>query len=233
MNPHTESRSRAGLLLACGFFLITAFPATAEPAPADWEQWATWVESTFPISDEHGHGPDIGGDEWMQALDRRLGISDAQGHGPDLGSLEWRQAVQKKLKDKAEAKAPEETRELLSAHETEATFDALKPHRCMGLTSLCPDDCGHSGTLAVFTITQYIRYEKPGEFGDPKQESFQVLIEDNHGNVKVPAAIHKAIITLKPGTPVRLDWNHDYVTREGSKSPDRVIIALAPLAEEP
>lgn len=46
-------------------------------------------------------------------------------------------------------------------------------------SDLCPDRCGHSGKLATFAIVKYLRYEKPGEFGDPRQEQFLVLIEDN------------------------------------------------------
>jgi hypothetical protein len=134
----------------------------------------------------------------------------------------------------ANAEAPAgETRELLSAHETEATFEGLKDHKCMGRTSACPDQCGHSGKLAVFKITKYLRYEKPGEYGDPKQEVFQVLIEDNLNNPKVPAAVREAIMALKPGDAVRLDWNHDYVSREGSKSPERPIVAVSPLMKAP
>jgi hypothetical protein len=219
-------------LLAIGAALLaSAIPMSAEPPPKDWKAWAAWVEKRAPVSDDQGHGPDIGGEEWMAALDRKLGITDAQGHGPDQGSDEWRGAVEHKLAQKAQA--PVEQRELLSAHETQATFDGLRPHRCMGLTSLCPDDCGHSGSLATFTITQYLRYEKHVEYGDPKQETFQILIEDNHGNLKVPPAIREAIMALKPGAAVRLDWNHDYVTREGSKSPERVIVKLEPLAAAP
>jgi hypothetical protein len=190
-----------------------------ESAPKDWEAWAKWAEKLHPITDAQGHGPDIGSDEWANALSKRLKIMDAAGHGPDLKSDEWRAAVEKKLK-------PQEKRELLSAHDTVARFTGLTDHTCLGRTSLCPDRCGHSGKLATFEIVKYLNYEKPGEFGDPKQEQFQVLIEDNMGNVKVPAAIRKTILALKPGDSVHLKWNHDYVTRDGSSSPDRPITLL-------
>ena len=92
------------------------------------------------------------------------------------------------------------------------------------MTALCPDRCGESGTLATFEIVKYMAYEKPGEYGDPKQEQFMVLIEDNRKNLKVPAAIRDAIVALKPGDLVRLQWNHDYVTQDGSKFPERPVI---------
>jgi len=243
-STHPRFRHARLIRLVAASALIWAAPcahSAAEP-PAEWQAWADWVEKQFPITDEHGHGPDIGGDEWMGALGRRLGVIDAEGHGPDPGSDEWRQAVVHRLaavqpaKPAAEAE-PEpqagEKRELLSAHQTEATFDGLRQHICRGLTALCPDDCGHSGRMAVFTITKYLRHEKPGEFGDGEQSSFQVLVDDNHGNPKLPAATRDAILALKPGVAVRLDWNHDYVTRDGSSFPERVITRVAPLEASP
>lgn len=198
--------------------LFSTLSAEENIAPKDPKEWAKWVEKRHSITDAQGHGPDIGSDEWMGALDRRLGITDKEGHGPDIGSEEWRSAVEKKLQS--------EKRELLSSHSTIARFDGLKDHRCMGLTSLCPDECGHSGKLASFKIIKYLAYEKAGEYGDPKQEVFQILIQDNMGNAKVPAYILAKIRALKPGEEIKLDWNHDYVTKEGSKSPERVITKI-------
>lgn len=188
--------------------------------PEDPKAWAEWAEKLNPVSDAQGHGPDIGSGEWMAALDKKLGITDEQGHGPDLGSDEWRRAAEKKLKDN--------NRILLSSHSTVATFTGISDHRCTGLTALCPDQCGHSGKLASFKIVKYVSYEKPGEYGDPKQETFQLLIKDNMGNAKIPAAILKKINALKPGTEVLLDWDHDYITKEGSKFPERTIVRLEP-----
>jgi hypothetical protein len=210
--------------------MMSLLPAQ-DVSPKDWSEWAERIEKQYPITDAQGHGPDIGGDEWAGALDKRLKITDDAGHGPDIKSMEWRQAVEKKLK--ADAKpAAEEDRKLLSSHDTVARFTGVKDHKCMGLTALCPDRCGHSGKLATFEIIKYVDYKKPGEYGDPKQESFQVLIVDNMGNAKVPAAIRDAILALKPGDKVHLKWNHDYVTREGSKSPERPILKVSPLTAD-
>jgi hypothetical protein len=206
------------LSLITASLLFTTLGAEENIAPKDPKAWAQWVEKRHPITDAHGHGPDIGSGEWMGALDKKLGITDKDGHGPDIGSEEWRSAVEKKLKSGK--------RELLSSHSTIARFDGLKDHRCMGRTALCPDECGHSGKLASFKIIKYLAYEKPGEFGDPKQEQFQILIQDNKDNAKVAENILTAIRALKPGDEVKLDWNHDFVTKDGASSPERPITKI-------
>jgi hypothetical protein len=195
-------------------------------APTDWKAWAEWAEKLRPVTDNQGHGPDIGSDEWAGALGKQLDI------GGVAGSKEWRKAVEKKLTAK-EKPAENVKRELLSSHDTEASFVGLKDHRCMGLTSLCPDQCGESGKLATFMIDKYLDYKKPGEYGDPKQEEFMVLIENNMRNAKVTVAIRDAILALKPGDKVHLKWNHDYVTKDGSSYPDRPIVTLKPIKEKP
>ncbi len=131
------------------------------------------------------------------------------------------------------ARAAAEKRELLSSHKTVARFDGLQKTRCRGLTSLCPDRCGHSGSLAVFTILRYRAYEKTGEYGDPEQKQFHVLVEDNMGDEKIPAAIRDAIKALKPGDIVELDWNHDYVTNNNGSYPERPIVRIEKTKEPP
>ncbi|QQL45937.1 hypothetical protein [Sulfuriroseicoccus oceanibius] len=131
--------------------------------------------------------------------------------------------------DTASAAVPAEgeTR-LLSSHDTIATFRELKPHRCMGRTALCPDNCGHSGSLAIFDIIRYNDYQKPGQYGDPQAETFQILVMDNHGNAKIDKAILKTINDLSEGDTVTLKWRHDYVTRNQSSFPVRTITELTP-----
>lgn len=70
--------------------------AEVSPAPQEWNAWARWIENRYPISDDQGHGPDIGSNEWAMAVDRNLGVT-VGGHGPDLKSDEWRSAVEFKL----------------------------------------------------------------------------------------------------------------------------------------
>ncbi|MFN7343365.1 MAG: hypothetical protein ACK5TA_08520, partial [bacterium] len=77
-----------------------------------------------------------------------------------------------------------------------------------------------------FEIIEYLDYQKLGEYGDPKQTSFQVLIRDNLGKAKIPAEILSIIESLKPDTKVKLSWNHDYVTRDKTSSPERPITKI-------
>lgn len=207
-------------LLTAAFIL--PFATAAEKPPAEWGAWAKWVEAQRSVGDGQGHGPDVGSDEWAESLSRKLKVTDAAGHGQDPRSEEWRRAVEKKL-------AALNGRELLSSHDTEARFTGLQNHTCRGLTALCPDRCGDSGKMAIFEIVTYLDYKKPGEYGDAKQKAFQVLIEDTQGNAKVPKKISDAILALKPGEMVHLKWNHDYVTKEGSKFPERPILLVEPL----
>jgi len=121
--------------------------------------------------------------------------------------------------------APEK-RELLSSHATVAKFIGIKDHRCMGRTSLCPDRCGDSGKLATFEIIEYLDYQKPGEYGDPKQTTFHVLIRDNQGRAKIPDEILSIIDSLKPDAKVKLAWRHDYVTKDQASFPERPITKI-------
>lgn len=120
--------------------------------------------------------------------------------------------------------------ETLARHETVAEFRGTSYHRCMGLTSLCPDQCGESGTLATFRIVNYVIYEKLGEYGDPKCDEFAFLVEDTMKRPKVPADIRAAVHSLKQGDMVLLSWKHDYVTSQGGSAPERPLTRLEKIA---
>lgn len=123
-------------------------------------------------------------------------------------------------------------RELLSAHETVAQFTGVAFHQCRGLTALCPDKCGSSGDVATFKILGYLLYKKTGEYGDPMQESFMFQIEDNMKNLKVTPELRATVAALKKDDYVLLSWNHDYVTKDGSSSPDRPVTKVSKITKE-
>ena len=124
------------------------------------------------------------------------------------------------------AVAAENKRERLAEHETIAEFTGVKFRKCMGLTSLCPEKCGDSGEFAQFAIRRYLRYEKKGQYGDPKQTQWMIQITDFNRQPKGDPKIAETVKGLKPGDFVRLSWNHDYVTREGSSFPERPLVKL-------
>jgi hypothetical protein len=124
-------------------------------------------------------------------------------------------------------RAAEDDSKTLSVHETVAVFNGTRAHQCLGMTSLCPNDCGQSGTMALFAIKGYVSYAKEGEYGDPKTHQFMFLLEDNKKNPKVSKEIADAVASLKPGDFVCLNWNHDYVTKAGSSYPERTITHLS------
>jgi hypothetical protein len=128
--------------------------------------------------------------------------------------------------------AAEDKRELLSKHQTVAQFERVAYQQCMGMTALCPDKCGNSGDFASFRILKYIAYEKPGQYGDPQQKEYVFQVEDNMKNLKVSPSIKDTVASLKEGDYVLLDWQHDYVTKNGSSGPERPINKLQKITRE-
>ena len=62
-----------------------------------------------------------------------------------------------KLKDFTEKmgdEGVEKQRDLLSLHKTNAEFQGKKELQCRHMTMLCPDQCGHGGTIASFKIKE-------------------------------------------------------------------------------
>jgi hypothetical protein len=123
-------------------------------------------------------------------------------------------------------KAKGEKRQLLANHETLAVFDDMNYRLCMGRTSACPKACGNSGEFASFTIKKYLKYEKPGQYGDPEQKVFLVQVSDYDRKPKGDPKILKIVNGLKKGDYVLLSWHHDYVTRNRASSPERPIVKL-------
>ncbi len=115
---------------------------------------------------------------------------------------------------------------LLSSHETIAVFDGTRFQKCRHRTASCPDKCNHAGTVVSFSVKEYLNYAKPGKYGDPKAEKFQVMVEDQLGTLKVSKDILAKIKALKSGSTVKLSWNHDYVTKDRSSYPVRTITKL-------
>lgn len=121
--------------------------------------------------------------------------------------------------------------ETLSVHRTLARYEGTVDQPCCFMTSECPNRCDHGGKYAAFAIVEYTGYEKPGKYGDAKQERFLVRVAHKDGapDAETPEALRKVIESLKQGQVVGLDWTHIYVTdpASGSKWPERVVTRLA------
>ena len=114
--------------------------------------------------------------------------------------------------------------EVLSSHRTKAVYEGVRHLPCRHRTSLCPDRCGHARDVAVFRITEYVAYEKPGQYGDAKATEFLLPLSQGE---EVSAEILAVAQGLSKGDAVRLEWLHEYVTKDGSKYPRRRVTLLA------
>jgi hypothetical protein len=127
-------------------------------------------------------------------------------------------------------------RELLAENQTVAQFTALAYQRCMGMTALCPDNCGDSGDFATFQITAYLKYNKLGQYGDDPAKTYTFQVNDNHGTLKIPQEYAAKVRALKPGDYVLVNWNHEYVTLEengaSSSGPERPLTKVEPISKE-
>lgn len=118
--------------------------------------------------------------------------------------------------------------ELLSDHVAEAEFTGVIHRKCMFMTSLCPDKCDHAKDFAVFRIIKYLDYQKPGKYGDEKQEKLMVDLNPAHKPTLQGADILKKIAALKAGDKVVLHWSHYYMHKDSSSFPERPVISIEP-----
>ena len=114
--------------------------------------------------------------------------------------------------------------DVLCVNEVTATFKGIEHRPCRFMTSLCPDRCGHATDVAVFEVNEYLKYEKPGQYGDDKQERFQWDIKPTSAYNRLHPEYLEVVKNLQPGQKVKINWTHFYVTDEhGSKFPERTV----------
>ena len=123
-------------------------------------------------------------------------------------------------------------RDLLSVHKTVAIYDGQVNQPCFFMTSLCPDMCGHGGITEIFSIVKYLKYEKPGQYGDPKSDKYHVQPSDPLDHTGLTEDRKNKLAGLTKGDYVLLSWNHDYVHRDGCSSPERPITKLEKISKE-
>eukprot|EP00798_Chlamydomonas_sp_ICE-L_P021842 gene21842-28871_t len=122
-----------------------------------------------------------------------------------------------------------ESRALLAHHEFVATYSGILKRACMFMTSLCPDKCDHPNEFGMFQVGHYLAWEKPGEYGDEKaQEYGYIMKQKGEGQAEISAKIRE----LAEGDKVKIVYDHEYVTKGGSKFPGRPMRTLEKLTEE-
>lgn len=104
---------------------------------------------------------------------------------------------------------------------------------CRGCTGKCPERCGASGEYATFKVTQYLHYQKPGEYGDDKLKEFRIQISDFHKKETGDKLINSVIKGLKKGDLVVLEEKHLYGEyMPGVFGPVRPLMLLKKITKE-
>jgi len=89
-----KAASARVLLLGLSFFL-GGCDDSPEPCSSEWN---IWIDDQVVTSDDQGHGPDVGSEEWRSVVEFRLGVRDAA-DVPQRNSAEWCHFVEKRLDD--------------------------------------------------------------------------------------------------------------------------------------
>ena len=120
-----------------------------------------------------------------------------------------------------------ETREMIYKYVAFGSFKQSKVQPCRHKTSLCPDRCTHAQKLYVFTLTD-ISVEpgtsKQRKFCNPLTLGKEFCISEKDMGTWVDVATN-----LTENDQVAIEWQHDYVTRNGCSGPERPVIRLSKL----
>lgn len=87
--------AKVRLLLLSLSFLQAGCDDMPEPCSSEWN---AWLDDQVVTSDEQGHGPDVGSDEWRSVVEFRLGVRDAADL-PQRSSKDWCHYVEERLDD--------------------------------------------------------------------------------------------------------------------------------------
>ena len=70
------------------------------------DSWYRFIDDTVVSSDNQGHGPDIGSDEWKSVIEFKLGIRD-EPNLPDRDSDAWCRHIDQIVREKDTASSPQ------------------------------------------------------------------------------------------------------------------------------
>lgn len=127
----------------------------------------------------------------------------------------------------------ENNRELIFGYSSKATFLSKEFRPCRFRTSLCPNECGHAKTLYKFNIDSISVEENPNssqaKYCTPVKEGSIHFVPQDKLFLGDSSALQQVADSLVPQDKVSLDWNHDYVSKEGSHFPDHPVVKLLKL----
>ena len=115
------------------------------------------------------------------------------------------------------------TSDVLCINEVKATFTEKKHFPCRFRTALCPDRCNHAKDAAVFKIDEYLKYEKPGQYGDDKKDNFTWDLNPTADSNKLHPEYLEIVKGLQPGDKVRINWTHFYIHDDNGAHPERSV----------
>ncbi len=107
------------------------------------------------------------------------------------------------------------TKPFTSSHVFTAEFEGVHFHTCMGLTSLCPEECGSSGNMATFKVLDYQAFVVNGQGGTEKLDSYHLLISDYYKK-ELDEPYVPFINTLEPGDIVNIHLEYVYDTTQST-----------------
>lgn len=117
----------------------------------------------------------------------------------------------------------EQKNEILAVNEVIATYTGTRHIPCMFRTALCPDRCDHAHDVAVFNVNKYLKYEKPGEYGDDKVTDFFWNLKPAADTNKLHPEYLNIVKNLKQGQQVKIYWTHFYIHDDNGAYPERCV----------
>lgn len=113
--------------------------------------------------------------------------------------------------------------DVLCVNEVIAQFVGIEHIPCRFMTALCPDRCGHARDVAKFDVKEYLKYDKPGEYGDDRSEQFFWDLKPDSDSNKLHPEYLEQVKALKPGDKCKIYWTHFYVHDDNGSHPERSV----------
>lgn len=126
-----------------------------------------------------------------------------------------------------------ETSQELASNTVTAVYRGTFHRTCKGRTALCPDRCGHSGSVARFDVLSNEGYTRSGRYGDERLEpGAYLMVNTSRPEEGQSEEVTSRLGALEPGDTVRLTVTHYYVNGPHAFYPIRPVTKLELLEEK-